>query len=65
MSAVLASSGATGSTAAARAVSSAPFRPAAWNTVGWMLVTPYVLVFLIFVLYPVGYGLYLARDPQR
>jgi len=64
MSAVLASSGATGSTAAARAVSSAPFRPAAWNTVGWMLVTPYVLVFLIFVLYPVGYGLYLARDPQ-
>ncbi len=64
MSAVLAPSGAAGSTPAARAVSSAPFRPAAWNTVGWMLVTPYVLVFLIFVLYPVGYGLYLARDPQ-
>jgi len=64
MSAVLASSGATGSTAARRGVSSVPFRPAAWNIVGWMLVTPYVLVFLIFVLYPVGYGLYLARDPQ-
>ncbi len=41
-----------------------PFRPAAWNTVGWLLVAPYVLVFLVFVLYPVSYGLYLARDPQ-
>ena len=41
-----------------------PFRPPSWNTVGWALVTPYVLVFLIFVLYPVAYGLYLARDPQ-
>ena len=29
-----------------------------------MLVLPYVLVFLIFVLYPVGYGLWLARHPQ-
>ncbi len=31
---------------------------------GRVLVAPYLLVFLIFVLYPVGYGLWLARDPQ-
>ncbi len=29
-----------------------------------MLVIPYLLIFLIFVLYPVGYGLWLARHPQ-
>jgi len=28
-----------------------------------MLVLPYVLVFLVFVVYPVGYGLWLARHP--
>ena len=27
------------------------------------MLVPYVLIFLIFVLYPVGYGLWLARDP--
>jgi ABC-type sugar transport system permease subunit len=26
-----------------------------------MLVVPYLIVFLVFVLYPVGYGLWLAR----
>jgi multiple sugar transport system permease protein len=31
---------------------------------GRILVLPYVLVFGVFVLYPVGYGLWLARDPQ-
>ena len=31
---------------------------------GRMLVVPYLLVFLVFVLYPVGYGLYLARHPE-
>jgi multiple sugar transport system permease protein len=31
---------------------------------GRILVLPYVLVFLVFVLYPVGYGLWLARDPD-
>jgi multiple sugar transport system permease protein len=31
---------------------------------GLVLIAPYVLVFLGFVLYPVGYGLWLARDPQ-
>ncbi|MFN9774590.1 MAG: carbohydrate ABC transporter permease [Burkholderiales bacterium] len=42
----------------------APYRPASWNTVGLMLVVPYVLLFLLFVLYPVLYGFWLARDPQ-
>ena len=57
---------AAGAVAPARPQVSAagPFRPASWNTVGWMLVTPYVLVFLIFVVYPVAYGFYLARDPN-
>jgi len=31
---------------------------------GLILIAPYVLVFLIFVLYPVCYGLWLARHPQ-
>ena len=34
-----------------------------WEFWGRILVLPYVLVFLVFVLYPVGYGLWLARDP--
>jgi multiple sugar transport system permease protein len=62
MAAVLSSPGTP--VAAPRATTAVPFRPAAWNTVGTILVVPYVLVFLVFVLYPVGYGLYLARDPQ-
>ncbi len=35
-----------------------------WQFWGRVLVVPYLLVFLIFVLYPVGYGLWLARHPQ-
>ena len=35
-----------------------------WEVWGLVLVVPYLLVFLIFVIYPVGYGLWLARDPQ-
>ena len=31
---------------------------------GRVLVVPYLLVFAIFVLYPVGYGLWLARHPE-
>ena len=31
---------------------------------GRWLVVPYLLVFVVFVLYPVGYGLYLARHPE-
>ena len=34
-----------------------------WEFWGRALVLPYVLVFVIFVLYPVGYGLWLARHP--
>ncbi|HSW03108.1 MAG TPA: sugar ABC transporter permease [Aquabacterium sp.] len=31
---------------------------------GRLMVVPYLLVFAIFVLYPVGYGLWLARHPE-
>jgi multiple sugar transport system permease protein len=31
---------------------------------GRVFVVPYLLIFLVFVLYPVGYGLWLARHPQ-
>ena len=34
-----------------------------WQTWGVILIAPYVLVFLAFVLYPVTYGLWLARHP--
>ena len=36
----------------------------AWQWWGRAMVVPYLLVFVIFVLYPVGYGLWLARQPQ-
>ena len=36
----------------------------AWQAWGLILIAPYVLVFLAFVLYPVGYGLWLARHPE-
>ena len=39
-------------------------RLTAWEFWGRMLVVPYILIFLVFVLYPVGYGLWLARHPQ-
>jgi hypothetical protein len=39
-------------------------RLSAWEFWGRMLVLPYLVVFLVFVLYPVGYGLWLARDPD-
>jgi len=29
-----------------------------------MMVVPYLVIFVVFVIYPVGYGLWLARDPQ-
>jgi multiple sugar transport system permease protein len=35
-----------------------------WQAWGMILIAPYVLVFLVFVLYPVGYGLWLARHPH-
>ena len=45
------------------ALSGAPRVSDRWQFWGRMLVLPYVLVFLVFVLYPVGYGLWLARHP--
>jgi multiple sugar transport system permease protein len=35
-----------------------------WQAWGLLLLVPYVLVFAVFVVYPVLYGLWLARDPQ-
>lgn len=40
-------------------------RTSTWTFWGRLLLVPYVLVFLVFVLFPVGYGLWLARDPQN
>jgi multiple sugar transport system permease protein len=43
----------------------APAAPlSAWQWWGRAMVVPYLLIFVIFVLYPVGYGLWLARHPQ-
>ena len=39
-------------------------RHSRWDFWGRVMVAPYLLVFVIFVLYPVGYGLWLARHPQ-
>lgn len=36
----------------------------AWEFWGRVLIVPYLIVFVVFVLYPVGYGLWLARHPQ-
>ena len=35
-----------------------------WEFWGRLMVVPYLVVFVVFVLYPVGYGLWLARHPQ-
>lgn len=36
-----------------------------WELWGRALIVPYLIVFVVFVLYPVGYGLWLARSPQN
>jgi multiple sugar transport system permease protein len=48
-----------------RLAAAAPARRQAttWENWGRLLVLPYLLVFAVFVLYPVGYGLWLARHP--
>jgi multiple sugar transport system permease protein len=38
-------------------------RWSSWQTWGAILIAPYLLVFLAFVVYPVTYGLWLARHP--
>jgi multiple sugar transport system permease protein len=35
-----------------------------WQVWGFILIAPYLLIFLTFVLYPVGYGLWVARHPR-
>ena len=54
------------STATLAAPAVAPPRKARNSFQFWgrMLVLPYLLVFLVFVLYPVGYGLWLSRHPE-
>lgn len=55
--------------AATTAVEDAPpssARPSflnSWQAWGLILIAPYLLVFILFVIYPVGYGLWLARHP--
>ena len=34
------------------------------QTWGLIMIAPYVLIFLVFVLYPVGYGFWIGRNPQ-
>jgi len=47
----------------ARPAGPARKRLSPWHAWGLILLAPYVLVLLTFVLYPVGYGLWLARHP--
>jgi multiple sugar transport system permease protein len=35
-----------------------------WQTWGLLLLVPYVIVFVVFVVYPVVYGMWLARSPS-
>jgi multiple sugar transport system permease protein len=35
-----------------------------WQAWGIILIVPYVLVFIFFVLYPIGYGFWVARRPE-
>ena len=47
-----------------RALTPISSRRSSWQTWGAILIAPYVLVFLVFVIYPVSYGLWLARNPD-
>lgn len=49
---------------AAVTVAAPSARLSRWEWWARMMVVPYLVVFLVFVLYPVGYGLWLARDPR-
>jgi multiple sugar transport system permease protein len=52
-------------TAALPTAATRPRKPLSiWGFWGRLFVVPYLLVFLIFVLFPVGYGLWLARSPD-
>ena len=54
------------SDAAILPASAAPARSRSTSYQFWgrLLVVPYLLIFVVFVLYPVGYGMWLARHPQ-
>jgi len=52
------------SNAVAATGSSLTRRHSRWDFWGRVMVVPYLLIFMVFVLYPVGYGLWLARHPQ-
>ena len=41
-----------------------PKQLTSWEFWGRILVLPYLAVFVVFVVYPVGYGLWLARHPE-
>jgi multiple sugar transport system permease protein len=54
------------STATATAAAPKPAKPlSSWEFWGRLFVLPYLLLFVVFVVYPVCYGLWLARDPQN
>jgi len=55
---------ALGSAGTTEPVGPAKRRLSPWQKWGLILVTPYVVVFAVFVLFPVGYGLWLARHPS-
>jgi multiple sugar transport system permease protein len=46
------------------APAAAEARMSSWQVWGVVMIAPYVLIFLAFVLYPVSYGLWTARHPQ-
>lgn len=52
------------STATALASGATLQRSDRWQFWGRLMVVPYLLIFVVFVVYPVGYGLWLARHPQ-
>lgn len=54
----------TGTAAASTAPATSTGGGAHWQLWARLMVAPYLLLFAVFVLYPVGYGLWLARDPQ-
>lgn len=35
-----------------------------WQVWGLILIVPYILIFILFVVYPVGYGFWIARHPS-
>jgi multiple sugar transport system permease protein len=51
-------------TAAAVALPAAAKPLSSWERWGRILVLPYLLIFVVFVIFPVGYGLWLARHPS-